>query len=231
METVKSNETKPVLVFLPGALGASADFDYIIEHLQSYYTCVKIEYPGHANTTMPAALDAETLLNSISAQISDCNNGTAMAFGYSMGGYLALLGTLKGVLHFSSVITLGTKLVWNEKMAAKEMSFLQPEVIEQKVPQFASLLQKKHGNNWKTVCAHTATFLEELGKNNYLTCDAMSQLELPVKLMIGDRDRMAGLQDTVNLYPCLKNGSLAVLPKTEHALEKVGLKTLLSQFH
>lgn len=230
METIKNTQPKPVLVFLPGALGASADFDFLIHHLQAKYTCVKVDYPGHAHAELPEKMDSDSLLKSISKQIADCNDGTAIAFGYSMGGYLAMLGLLRGVLHFSSVITLGTKLVWDEKTATKEMSFLQPEVIEQKVPQFASLLHKKHGSEWKTVCTLTADFLQELGKNNYLTCEALGKIEQPVKLMIGDRDRMAGLQDTVSLYSCLQKGALAVLPNTEHALEKVNLNTFLPQF-
>jgi hypothetical protein len=41
--------------------------------------------------------------------------------------------------------------------------------------------------------------------------------------MLGDRDQMVSLQETLDVYKALPQAQLAVLPNTPHPIEKVDL--------
>ena len=86
-----------------------------------------------------------------------------------MGGYVALYLAFHQPQLVESVITLGTKLLWDETTAAKETAMMQPEVILQKVPGFANqLAQRHHPQDWKVVMTKTAEMLTAMGNNNPL---------------------------------------------------------------
>lgn len=142
-------------------------------------------------------------------------------FGYSMGGYVALYLAHTNPALVESVITLGTKLFWDEATAAKEVSMMQPERIEQKVPAFAENLNSLHyPNNWKEIMLSTADMLTDMGKENPLSPAAFENIKVPVLLMLGDSDKMEGLPETVHAFQQMPLAQLAVLPATPHALEQ-----------
>jgi pimeloyl-ACP methyl ester carboxylesterase len=100
--------------------------------------------------------------------------------------------------------------------------------IEQKLPAFAQVLEKRHSpNNWKEVLNHTATMLENLGKNNSLSLEDYKDITVPCLIMLGDRDKMITLQETVDVYNALPSASMAMLPDTPHPIEQVKIEALL----
>ena len=138
-----------------------------------------------------------------------------------MGGYVALLFAKKYPQRVDRIITLATKLYWDETTAAKEIKMLQPETIEEKLPAFAAELEKRHAPlNWKEQLLQTQQLLTNLGKQNSLDITDYKNILTPCLLMLGDRDKMVTLDETVNVYHALQNGMLAVLPQTSHPIEK-----------
>jgi hypothetical protein len=47
--------------------------------------------------------------------------------------------------------------------------------------------------------------------------------------MIGDKDSMVTLEETIEVYGQLKNANLAVLSNTEHPLEKINMEKLAQE--
>jgi pimeloyl-ACP methyl ester carboxylesterase len=68
--------------------------------------------------------------------------------------------------------------------------------------------------------------LTEMGKENPLKTADYQNIEHPVLLMLGDRDKMVTLEETVEVYKNLPQAQLAVLPKTSHPIEMVDLDRL-----
>jgi len=66
----------------------------------------------------------------------------AHIFGYSMGGFAALYLAKQHPDKINKLITLATKLHWDEKTAAKEVQLLDANTIRQKVPAFAAQLHE-----------------------------------------------------------------------------------------
>jgi pimeloyl-ACP methyl ester carboxylesterase len=152
-----------------------------------------------------------------------------------MGGYVALKLAAESPELVSRVATLGTKLAWTPAVAAKEAGRLDPEVIRAKVPKFGEMLEKRHAGagGWESVLAKTATLMKDLGHNPELNSNEMSKIDRPVRLMVGDRDAVVSIEETVAGAKAVPAGESAVLPNTVHPFEQVRLPllaTLLRDF-
>jgi pimeloyl-ACP methyl ester carboxylesterase len=144
-----------------------------------------------------------------------------------MGGYVAMYLAKHHPQKINKVITLATKFTCDEAIAAKEIKMLNAEKIEEKLPGFAMSLQKRHApNNWKTVLEKTAAMLLEMGNANPLKPDDYKIIQHPVLLMLGDRDKMVSLDETLEVYKNLSDAQLAVLPDTAHPVEMLNIDRL-----
>ncbi|HUC81175.1 MAG TPA: hypothetical protein VMR70_09680, partial [Flavisolibacter sp.] len=118
------------------------------------------------------------------------------------------------------VVTLATKYEWNTAIAARETAMLQPGKMEAKIPQFAAQLQQRHSpGNWKTVVTKTADMLNRMGEEPPLKPADFGRINAEVLLLLGDRDKMVTLDETVNVMKALPNAQLGVLPGAPHPLE------------
>ena len=105
-------------------------------------------------------------------------------------------------------------------LVAREVKMLQPDIIRQKLPDFARILEQRHAPlNWEDVLLRTSVMLTGLGKNNVLKAGDYSAISQPCMVMLGDRDKMVGLEETLAVYNSLPNGQLAIIPSTKHPIE------------
>ena len=122
----------------------------------------------------------------------------------------------------NKLITLGTKFFWDQAVAANEIKFLDPLKIEQKLPAFAEELQKRHApQDWKNVLDKTKTMLIALGANNPLKLDEYKEITIPCLLLLGDRDKMITVEETIAVYKQLPHAEFGILPATPHPIEQV----------
>ena len=156
-------------------------------------------------------------------QVAAAISGDTVVFGYSMGGYAALLLAAQRPQGLKGVITLGTKLAWNPEMAAKEVSRLHAPTIRAKVPKFADQLEERHrgAGGWESVLGKTATLMTELGARPLVVDTVLAKIEVPVRLMVGDRDTLVTIDETASAARNIPQGQLAVLPGTPHPIEQV----------
>ena len=164
----------------------------------------------------------------LNAFIKDHELNKPMIFGYSMCGYVALHleDTQPGT--FSKITKLGTKFGWNPDTAKHEVSKLNPDLIMQKVPVFAQMLETRHAD-WQKLMTATARMMLGLGEKLVLTPNILATIKTPVTIMRGDQDQMVSKEESVQTAAAISGSQFIELAETPHPIEKVTPQVLLKQ--
>ncbi len=226
----------PSVVVLHGALGSGAQMQPVVEALRAqrrYAEVLGVELPGHGHTPLATqtAFDLRTFALALQAAIHDAGLVRPVVFGYSMGGYVALLlehlapGTIGGI------VTLGTMLHWTPAIAEAAASRLDPQVISAKLPAYAAALAARHSGagGWELVLAQTAAMLRELGEEPLLTNALLESVHCPVHLLVGGRDDSVSLDDAVSAAAHLPRARASLLPDVPHPIEKVDVQLVCNE--
>lgn len=215
------------IVLLHGALGCSSDLNAISSELEKNdLKPYRFSFSGHGKTPYHNAFGIEQFTSELENYIRENNLSNPIVFGYSMGGYVALLLASKQPKLIGNIITLGTKFNWNKQTVEKETAMLNPDVISQKVPAFAKSLEQKHGENWKTLLHKTAILMWEIHEKNFLNNETLKGIQIKTLVGLGDKDNMVSMEETYHVYRTLSKANMYMLPETKHILETVNAKTL-----
>ncbi|MCH8546991.1 MAG: alpha/beta hydrolase [Cryomorphaceae bacterium] len=210
------------IIILHGAIGAADQMQAIKNIFSKEYQIHTPSFYGHGGTATQEPFRVEGFSKQLESYIEDNQLHKPLIVGYSMGGFVALHYAQKHTNKISGIVTLATKFEWSPEIASKETKMLDPKVIQEKVPAFASALAKRHGeDSWAHVLNKTADMMRHLGNNNPLT--SLENICIPVLCCIGDRDNMVSVEETHNLYKTLPNASFCVIPNTPHPIEKLNL--------
>ncbi len=216
------------LLLLHGAIGSSAQMMPVAELLRLNYKVYTLNFAGHGGSQLPdAPLSIELFASEVLRFMNAEGLNKISIFGYSMGGYVGMYLAKNHPDKINRLITLATKYKWDEAVAANEVKKLNPEKTELKVPAFAESLSRLHAPaDWKMLMLKTADMMTELGRNNPLKPTDYAELNLPVLLMLGDRDKMVTMEETVAVYQSLPHARLAILPGTSHPIEQADAETV-----
>lgn len=219
------------ILLLHGAIGSKAQLEPLAKMLEEKCNVHLLNLPGHGGEAFPSTgFSIEGFAEAVLQYLDDHAINRISFFGYSMGGYVALYFAKKYPQRVNKVITLATKFYWDDMVADKEIKMLQPQVIEEKIPAFAQELATRHAPlDWKQQLLNTQQLLTALGKNNTLQSEDYRDISTPCLLMLGDRDKMVTLAETMDVYTWLPEASMAVLPQTGHPVEKADPELLV--FH
>lgn len=216
------------LILLHGALGHSDIFEPFKEELSKYFTVHTPLFSGHGHVEIPKdGITIEKYTQELKEFIEKEKLNDIYIFGHSMGGYVALCYANQNPSTVNSIMILGTKFDWTEEQALKESKMLNPDVIAEKVPKYAELLENQHGYKWRQLLPAIAEIVISLGKNPPLK-DNLSTINIPVQIMVGDQDNMVTIEESTDVYRSLPNAKLAVLPGTKHPMDKVRPNVLLN---
>lgn len=217
------------LIILHGAIGAADQLAGLSQLLEAGYNVHTVNFSGHGGVAMPKApFSIKLFAEDVLKEMDENGITTASFFGYSMGGYVAMYLAKYYPERVHKIITLATKFHWDEETAQREVKMLDAEKIAQKLPDFAAALEKRHApNDWKQVLNNTKEMLISLGADNPLKEADYTTITQPALVLLGDRDKMVSLDETVAVYKVLPNAQLGILPATPHPIEQVD-KELLS---
>jgi len=219
------------IVLLHGALGAAEQLAPLAECLSESRRVHVVELEGHGRTPSAPSTRGyamERFVEQVVAALDARGVGRAALFGYSMGGYVALLLAAAHPERAARVVTLGTKFRWDPETAAREARRLDAATIRAKVPRFADALEARHAGagGWETVLARTAELLRGLGDAAPLTDETLGRVRCPACVAVGDRDATVTVEETAGAYRALPDGELAVLPRTAHPIEGVDVDAI-----
>ncbi len=196
---------KPQILILHGAMGSASQFQQFQQQLG--FPTLAMDFIGHGqepdgDSPWSIQLFADQLERYIESMPEPLS-----IFGYSMGGYVALWLSLRRPDLVPRLLTLGTKLDWQQAdvdKAAEKMSH-----------------------------AKTLELMQGLASTPLLTPEVMSTVTIPVRYCVGDRDSMVRIDETQRFYRATPNAEFAVLPNTRHPFERVPLHEIswhVSQF-
>jgi len=223
--------SKPVLLLLHGALGSSTQLAPLSMFLNESYVLGMLDFSSHGKKALiQRDLNLDLFIEDILTWMNKNEFEKINIFGYSMGGYAALVLAQQYPEKVDKIFALGTKLIWTKEDSAKEASFLDPKKILEKAPGFAERLKDLHGiSHWSGLVNNTRNFLLQMGDGAPLTEEVYRSIQTRVLLCVGDKDTMARVEDTVKVYGWLPNAELLVIPNTPHPLEKVDMESLAQQ--
>ncbi len=219
---------KQNLLLLHGAIGAKDQLQPLADALKENYSIHTLNFSGHGGEAfkdedLSIPLFAGEVMNYLQRKRIE----TVNIFGYSMGGYVAMYLAMHHPGIVSGIITLGTKYYWDEAIAAKEVKMLDAETISQKIPAFAEQLRNRHAHNdWKRVLDQTREMLLKLGRQNTLRLDDYKSISAECLLLLGDKDKMVTLDETVAVQKALPHGEFKILPNTPHPVEQADIAQL-----
>ena len=221
---------KPTLLLLHGALGSPATLEPLAALLASEFEVKSFAFAGHGGR----AVNPDTFtLTHFGVEVLDFlqdEREPVHVFGYSMGGYAALLAASQEPGRFASITTLGTKLDWSLEAAAAETRLLDPEKMREKVPAFAEQLRQRHAPaDWAAVVRATAALMRAAGARPPLTAQRLATVRVPVQVLVGDADHTARTDAGRAQAALLPQGQYEVLLNTPHPLERVNLAGLAAR--
>lgn len=216
------------IILIHGAIGGADQLYPLKEILKNDFEVHMLEFEGHGKQASNTdSFTIENFVSQLNDKLSEVGTPTHI-FGYSMGGFVALLHAANGTTNMQSVITLGTKMRWNEEIAENETKQLNPDVIEAKVSKFAQALEKRHGIYWKDLLEKTSDFMRLLGKIKPIKESSMTRIDIPVKLCLADQDHMVSREETEEVEGWIRNSSMEILSESKHPIEQVNLMALAS---
>ena len=216
------------ILLLHGALGCEEQMYGLKNILSSQYEVFTFSLPGHGSNYVDDYLyDINTLKDSVALFIQNNFSEPIAIFGYSLGGYLATLLATEGFLLINKIICLGTKWQWSPIMAQREVLKLNPDLIEEKVPQLAAMWSKWHGQeNWKNVVNGTAQMFLKLGDNPLIHEGNISKITCDIHLLRGTDDQMVSLSESKWIESQIYNAKYEELQNQKHPIEQVDIKIL-----
>lgn len=218
------------LLLLHGALGSKDNFIELTQALSGDYDVYSVNFNGHGNQQIiENEFSISHFANEVLQFLDQKNIDSIAIFGYSMGGYVALYLAQYFPNRVESVFTLATKFAWTIESATKETKLLNPSLIKEKVPKYATTLEQLHGDSWEKLMNATATLMLGLGHNPALKDDDFRNITIPVLLAVGDKDAMVCLEETIAVYRLIPAAQLLVMPNTTHPIDRIDLVALSVQ--
>ncbi|TNE96359.1 MAG: alpha/beta hydrolase [Bacteroidetes bacterium] len=184
------------ILILHGALGAASEFLEVKEKLQENYNVHLMDFNGHGINAHVHEFYITGFQKDLSEFIKHNGLNKPFVFGYSMGGYVALLHEILEPGSLSGILTLGTKFSWNLESSEREASLLNPEVLEEKVPHYANYLSQIHPNGWKENMLRTKELMLQLGSDPVLKDEYLKEIDLPVTIGRGALDKMVSAEES-----------------------------------
>ena len=217
------------LLLLHGALGHPGYFDFIKEALAAEYLIHTPVFEGHTGFRQgDVTLSMAAYVAQIEKYCEEHDLEQVAIFGYSMGGYVGLCYAAQFPERVTDVMTLATKLSWSPEIAEREVKMLDPVTIKEKVPKFAAYLGSVHGSaHWEKLCRDIAGLLTGLGEHPLLGEQEYAAIKAKTQLMVGDKDNMVSIEETMTTVKQIEQANFAVLPDTIHPFEKINRELLL----
>jgi pimeloyl-ACP methyl ester carboxylesterase len=234
---VYGTEAQPkALLLLPGLLGSiSSQWRSFIRPLSPDFRIVTLDLRGHGRSQNNApTLTLDQFLQDIKGLLDFLQIETFHIAGYDLGGYLGLMLALSQSRRVETLLMLASKFYWTKTAAAKMQGQLEPEAMSKQAPAYADRLVQDHGaRQWRVLVRQAGDIIVHLSENG-LTDRMAAQVQCPVLVCVGDRDRLITLEEAHRISKVFPQGELLVLPGVSHpfrTVREIPLLPMMQYFH
>ncbi|MGE3610085.1 MAG: alpha/beta fold hydrolase [Bacteriovoracaceae bacterium] len=216
------------IVFLHAALSTSDELLPLMGMFKENCNVFTFNFTGHGKSNeFPNDFRIDFFAKELDQFLSQNGLKDIIVFGHSMGGYVALYHKA----HFENspikmIFTYGTKFNWSISALSKELPSLDPDYVQQKIPQFAKLLAERHGERWKLLLRSTAHMMQNLQRIDGLTKEDLEEVDIPVFLLLGEQDRMVTQEETNLTSRWLTKAQVKIISHSKHEMDKANLKEI-----
>ncbi|MBY0516321.1 MAG: alpha/beta hydrolase [Bacteriovoracaceae bacterium] len=211
------------IILIHGALETSDCMRPLGELLNESFKVHYLNLSGHdQKSAMPEPFRIETFVIELDEYIKKHKILNPTVMGHSMGGYIAL--SHKAFVEDSPIqriITYGTKFNWSETTVSQMLVQLHPEneaLVEH--------LKKVFGDNGLRLLASTQHLMNHLERLDGLTPLDLEEIDIPIDLILGDKDKVVSIEETQNIKNCLSQAQLHILNDSRHEMERCNLNAL-----
>lgn len=210
------------IILLHGALGSSAGWHAVAGIWDGAESLLVPDLPGHGDSS-PSASEASLaeMVSYLEKFIKENISGGYVIIGYSMGGYIALKFASSQPENLKGIITIGTKFNWNPEIADIAAAHLTKENLNG----IWEKLSEEHGSNAENILETTQQILRSVGADP-LTKKDLSRINVPVKLLRGDRDNMVTHEETQLFASYIPDSETDLLVNQPHLLQKMDARVL-----
>jgi len=213
------------ILLLHGALGSRRQMDELYKLLSASAEVVSLNLPGHGGRPIPEAYSMNLFVEDVAAMLGTDEKPVDI-FGFSMGGYVALLLAMKYPARVNRIMTLGTKFDWTPQTSARETLRLDPDKMTEKVPEFSELLRQRHApQDWRQVVYKTRELLMRLGNGEAVIMSDF-HLDHHVCILRGSIDHMVTAAESQFMANQLPHGIYEEMVGFRHPLEQTDPKIL-----
>lgn len=213
---------KPNLLLLHGALGSSAELEPLKKLLNDQFSIYTFDFEGHGTNHGDKPFSMPMFARDLIRFMDENQIETAYVFGYSMGGYATLTAALEHSHRFKKIMTLGSKFGWSPEIAEGEIRLINPDKIEEKIPQYAAYLNSLHApQDWKKIMHKLADMIHGLGNGKALTPDDFSRVPNKCFIGVGEADTMVGIEETKAVADAIPNAMFYTLKDVKHPISTV----------
>lgn len=220
-------KNNPPLIFLHGALGTSKDMDGLMEYFKEQgHETYSLDFSGHGPMGGdPSEFRIDRFAHDLDGFIKKMDLKNPIAIGYSMGGYVALYhkANFKDS-PLKMIFTYGTKFNWTKEAVSRELPMLNPDHLLEKFPAYVETLKSKHGEKWKHLLLSTAHMMQHLENLDGLTKEDLTEIDIPVTLILGDQDRMVTTEETHLTASAIPHAQVKTISHSKHELERTNLR-------
>lgn len=218
------------LIILHGAIGSKTQFQALIGKLEKQFRIHNLNFYGHGGLPITKPYRIEDFSEQLKSYIQEKQLQKPLLFGYSMGGMVALDLASKNSEILGSILTLGTKFRWSPEIAQHEIKMLNPDKIQEKLPKFAQILEKRHfPADWKQVLEYTKNMMLHLGDHNPINSETWAHIPNHVEICLGEQDEMVSQDETIEIHKLLPNSNFNTIPNSKHPIEQVDLDDLVGR--
>ena len=227
---------KPVLLLLPGLLGAiSSQWRNFVKPLSADFRIVLMDLRGHGRSQNKAdTLSADRMLGDVIGLLDFLKISEVHVTGYSIGGYLGLMMSMAYPRRVHTLLIHATKFYWTAEAVKGFQAQLNPDVMAEKVPAYANQLMQEHGaRQWRELVRQAGALAAELAQSG-LKESQLNNIRCPVLVSVGERDELVPLPEAQRLSRVLPKGELIVLPGVRHpyaTLRQIPLLPMMQHFH
>ncbi len=215
------------VVLLHGALGSEADLAPLQQALGTLVPVIALNLSGHGGRPLPTRLSMVEWAADVLTQLDTLGVRRAAFAGYSLGGYLALYLARHHPERVVGVMTLATKVVFDERTGRTLAHLADPLRVASRAPELSTHFAQVHApQDWTCVAQANRQLFLDLAESPALTDDDLRAIRCPALVVSGAQDQIVSAQETERLAHLLTDGRLLLFRGQAHPLGVVPLQSL-----